>query len=342
MRCSNCGHELPEGVRFCTKCGTPVAPSGPVDPYAPTEMFSQPPAPASQPTAPVAQATSAFSQPQPTVSFGAQTPQPQQAFAGGGMVQQQKRGMSGCAKAFIVFLIVGLGLLGLAGAGGYYLYRVANEKLRSSEAYTVAVAALKNDPNAADKLGTVTETGFPLGAFSENADGSGDAGYHLSVKGTKASGTYDVAMARRAGKWYLVTGKLTLEDGEVVTIKSPARPGSGSENSNDGFAPPPPDKSGRGAGTTISGGALDEKATSKPEPAYPAVAKAANASGKVVVQVTVDEQGNVVSAAAVSGHPLLRAAAQQAARQAHFAPTLLSGRPVKVNGTLSYDFEPEQ
>lgn len=240
MRCSNCGHELPQGVRFCTKCGTPVAPSGPVDPYAPTEMFTQPAASTSQPTAPVAQPTAAFSQPQPTVSFGAQTPQPQ-AFAGGGMVQQQKRGMSGCAKALVVFLIVSVALLGLAGAGGYYLYRVANEKLRSSEAYTVAVSALKNDPNATDKLGNVTETGFPLGAFTENADGSGDAGYHLSVKGTKSSGTYDVAMTRRAGKWYLVTGKLTLQNGEVITVKSPSQPGGNDNgNSNDSFAPPAP------------------------------------------------------------------------------------------------------
>lgn len=88
----------------------------------------------------------------------------------------------------------------------------------------------------------------------------------------------------------------------------------------------------------ISGGVLNGKAISKPTPAYPAVAKAARASGTVVVQITVDESGKVISAAAVSGHPLLRQAAVQAAYGARFSPTLLSGQPVKVTGTITYNF----
>jgi periplasmic protein TonB len=88
----------------------------------------------------------------------------------------------------------------------------------------------------------------------------------------------------------------------------------------------------------ISGGVLNGKAISKPAPPYPAVAKAARASGTVVVQITVDESGRVISAAAVSGHPLLRQAAVQAAHQARFSPTLLSGQPVKVTGTITYNF----
>ena len=88
----------------------------------------------------------------------------------------------------------------------------------------------------------------------------------------------------------------------------------------------------------ISGGVLNGKAISKPAPPYPAVAKAARASGVVVVQITVDEEGKVVSASAVSGHPLLRQAAVQAAHQARFSPTLLSGQPVKVTGTITYNF----
>jgi len=58
------------------------------------------------------------------------------------------------------------------------------------------------------------------------------------------------------------------------------------------------------------------------------------------VQVTIDEQGNIVSASAVSGHPLLRQAAEQAARQAQFAPTLLEGVPVKITGVIVYNFVP--
>lgn len=88
----------------------------------------------------------------------------------------------------------------------------------------------------------------------------------------------------------------------------------------------------------ISGGVLNGKAISLPRPPYPQIARAAHASGTVVVQVLIDENGNVVSARAVSGHPLLQAVAVQAARQARFSPTKLSGQPVKVTGVIQYNF----
>jgi protein TonB len=96
--------------------------------------------------------------------------------------------------------------------------------------------------------------------------------------------------------------------------------------------PDPPKK------TTVSGGVLNGKAISKPQPAYPPIAKAARASGTVTVQILVDESGRVVSANAVSGHPLLQQAAVSAARNARFSPTLLSGQPVKVSGVITYNF----
>lgn len=89
---------------------------------------------------------------------------------------------------------------------------------------------------------------------------------------------------------------------------------------------------------TISGGVLNGKATSLVKPAYPAAAKAVRAEGAVNVQVTIDENGSVVSASAVSGHPLLRAAALQAARASKFAPTTLQGNPVRVTGVIVYNF----
>jgi len=92
---------------------------------------------------------------------------------------------------------------------------------------------------------------------------------------------------------------------------------------------------------TVSGGVLNDKAISLPKPPYPPIARAAKASGTVVVQVTVDENGNVISARAVSGHPLLQAAAIAAARSARFSPTRLSGLPVKVTGLITYNFVAE-
>jgi TonB family protein len=93
---------------------------------------------------------------------------------------------------------------------------------------------------------------------------------------------------------------------------------------------------------TLESGVINGRAVSKPAPPYPLVAKAARARGTVAVRVVVDEQGNVVSAFATSGHPLLQAAAVEAAKQAKFTPTLLSGEPVKVAGLITYNFVLEQ
>lgn len=88
----------------------------------------------------------------------------------------------------------------------------------------------------------------------------------------------------------------------------------------------------------IEGGELNGKASSLPKAEYPAIARAAHASGTVTVEVVVDETGNVVAAKAVSGHPLLQAAGVNAARQAKFTPTTVNGEPTKISGYLTYNF----
>ena len=88
----------------------------------------------------------------------------------------------------------------------------------------------------------------------------------------------------------------------------------------------------------LSGGVLQGSAIKKVQPSYPPVAKAAGAEGPVQVQVTVSETGQVVEAVAINGHPLLREAATEAARQWVFKPTELGGTAVKVNGVVSFNF----
>ncbi len=73
-------------------------------------------------------------------------------------------------------------------------------------------------------------------------------------------------------------------------------------------------------------------------PAYPAEARDAGVAGRVEVSLLYDEQGQVISARATSGHQLLRTVAEQAAWQSTFTPTKLSGRPVKVRGVVIYNF----
>jgi len=54
--------------------------------------------------------------------------------------------------------------------------------------------------------------------------------------------------------------------------------------------------------------------------------------------VTVDEEGTVISAKALDGHEQLRSAAVGAAKEWKFVPTLLNGVPVKVIGSVTFNF----
>lgn len=103
-------------------------------------------------------------------------------------------------------------------------------------------------------------------------------------------------------------------------------------------APPDPSPEDEKIKNIVMGGVLNGRALKKPEPDYPSIAKAARASGVVSVLITVDEKGDVTSAEAVAGHPLLRKAGEEAARRAKFSPTTLCGRPVQVTGVISYGF----
>ena len=83
---------------------------------------------------------------------------------------------------------------------------------------------------------------------------------------------------------------------------------------------------------------LNGQALNLVKPPYPQPAKLVRASGAVNIQVTIDENGNVISANAVSGHPLLRQVSENAARASKFTPTLLNSQKVKVTGVIVYNF----
>jgi protein TonB len=150
----------------------------------------------------------------------------------------------------------------------------------------------------------------------------------------------------------------TVQSKPVVTAVAQGVPGGvpggqpggvagGVAGSRGDDAPPPPPPPPKPEPTptpappkkiTVSGGVLQGSAIKRVQPPYPPIAKAARASGAVQVQVTIGEDGRVIDAAVVSGHPLLRDAAVQAARQWVFKPTELSGVPVKVQGVLTFNF----
>jgi periplasmic protein TonB len=140
-------------------------------------------------------------------------------------------------------------------------------------------------------------------------------------------------------------GVVTMQGSSDSNAAAPMAPGTGTGQIISGPAkveikdePPPPPKPVATPHAPISGGVLNGKAVHLVQPPYPPIARSAHASGQVVVQVLIDENGNVIAAHATSGHPLLQAAAVNAARSSKFTPTKLSGQPVKVNGVIIYNF----
>lgn len=100
----------------------------------------------------------------------------------------------------------------------------------------------------------------------------------------------------------------------------------------ENVAPPVPKPAPQSA-TVLNGQAL-----TLPPPVYPDGARRMHISGTVKVEVVVDETGKVVSAKAVSGPGILRDSSVQAAYRAKFTPATLAGKPVKVNGSIIYNF----
>ena len=105
---------------------------------------------------------------------------------------------------------------------------------------------------------------------------------------------------------------------------------------SDDDLPPPPRKA---PVRPVSGGVLNGRALSLPSPAYPEAARRMQISGTVSVEVVIDVNGRVISAKATSGPAVLREAAERAAMQARFTPALLTGQPVKMSGTINYNFK---
>lgn len=88
----------------------------------------------------------------------------------------------------------------------------------------------------------------------------------------------------------------------------------------------------------VENGALSGRVISLPRPVYPEEARQAKVTGMVRVLVTVDEKGDVAEAEAISGPPVLQAAAVDAAKQAKFEPVLRDGHPVKTKTVIAYNF----
>lgn len=261
------------------------------------------------------QATESYSaQAQPTVDAGSiestQKPGIFETPRTGEVSTAPTRKYSNLVLVLITVLVFGT-LFVIAGLVGGWYFLAPERSLRSS------ANSIIDEPN--DNV-PVAPPNTPI-SMSANQD---------SIKTDQTANSNLVKNGDRAG------------NANVVRSSPSPQPSLKTDDRNTrADVPPPPYPSPKAtAPKTISAGVLNGKATSLPKPPYPPAARAVRASGSVSVQVLIDESGRVISATAVSGHPLLQAAAVAAARQARFSPTMLSGQPVKVSGVITYNFVP--
>src|SRR5271166_1524191 len=77
------------------------------------------------------------------------------------------------------------------------------------------------------------------------------------------------------------------------------------------------------------------RAKTKVQPSYPDLARKMNITGTVKIEVTVSPNGTVKEARIVGGHPVLSAAALDAAKKWRFEPS-----PSESSGIIDFKFEP--
>ena len=96
------------------------------------------------------------------------------------------------------------------------------------------------------------------------------------------------------------------------------------------------------AAPSVSGpvqiGALNLFASRLVQPVYSELDRKLGLQGKVVVLITLDENGKVVSAEANSGPRTLRSAAVDAVKKSKFNPIVVDGNAVKAEGSITFNF----
>ncbi len=102
--------------------------------------------------------------------------------------------------------------------------------------------------------------------------------------------------------------------------------------------PSPPPVPQRRTPILVSAGVIAAKLIQRVDPVYPPLARQARVQGTVILQILVDEQGNVDEVTVISGNSLLNQAAVDAVQQWHYTPTYLNGAPVPVRATITVNF----
>jgi protein TonB len=88
----------------------------------------------------------------------------------------------------------------------------------------------------------------------------------------------------------------------------------------------------------LSSGVVAGMIISRPEPVYPAIAKAAHVQGAVILHAIISKQGTIENLSVISGNGMLVNAARDAVSRWRYRPYLLNGEPTEVETSVTVNF----
>jgi hypothetical protein len=254
-------------------------------------------------------------------------------------------------RNFLLYLVFALGAIVLLASFGVGqvpdVEAVVNSVPRVAfpkEARETGLEGVVTVGVAVDAAGRVTSVGMAAGPdwVCPNVTRSDVVAMREAAKAAAAKATFEPAakdgQAVASQSWVKVEFVDPWPKPEGMGVLTAGPVGVKKAETGGMVSPPTGSTPGQPVPKILEGGVLNGTATSLPRPSYPPAARAVHAMGAVQIQVVIDEEGKVFWAHWVSGHPLLVSAARISACNSTFTPTLLSGKPVKVTGIITYNF----
>jgi len=153
---------------------------------------------------------------------------------------------------------------------------------------------------------------------------------------------YLAAREKMASSQFQVTSLGRSQALDAVTNKIPnpfaTKPTASKTDSEPAQPVPAPTSSPAPEPQLVSAGSLSGRETKRVTPNYPSAAKSHNVVGTVRVFAIIDENGKIWVTNS-EGPTLLRAAAEDAARNWVFPPSTFNGKPARIAGYLDFEFK---
>lgn len=337
--CPKCQTQYDEDIiRFCTRDGSPLVEENPSFTAMPSqssiddigeETLITRNRPVIPPPAPIIDEEPA---PRVVIPIGEEKKQSVKPLENPPHQQQQPR-RSNTALVVLLTIFGTVAILAI-GVGGWWLLSGSNSATANKNSNSNSNVAANNSNTEVNYNST-----FSNSDLNTNINANSNVNSNANLKSPSPTKTPTPKPSPTVDANANTNANIDINSNTVINIS----PANSNTSTNVKTVTPTPTVTPKPspANTTPSNvniGVMNSRARELRKPAYPDIARQMGASGQVVVQISIDENGNVTSAKAVSGHLLLRVPAEAAARQSSFNPVKVGDRNVRATGIVVYNF----